>query len=68
MTINIETQVGGDTSEKKPYRVRCGSCEHVWTAAYLPMVAVKAARLLMGLRCPMCAEGAGKIFMAKKGT
>jgi hypothetical protein len=51
-------------SEPNPFNVRCGECEHVWTAALLPMEMAAAARLLMNVRCPNCGNGPKKIFCA----
>jgi hypothetical protein len=36
-----------------------------WAVAYLPMEVVKAAKLIMQSRCPMCGESK-KIFVAKQ--
>lgn len=62
--------MGGDMLERvepedrTPFRVRCGKCQHVWTAAYLPMEVGSCCRLLKGVRCPMCAAGGREIFLA----
>ena len=51
--------------EKKPFWVKCGGCKHIWTGAYLPMVAETFAKIAMRQSCPMC--GARKnIFVAKQ--
>lgn len=43
--------------------VKCGPCEHVWVAAYLPMPMAKAARAIKRAYCPVCGE-LKKIFIA----
>ena len=50
---------------RKPFWVKCGSCGHVWTAAYLPMVAEQFAKAAKCC-CPNCANGPKNIFIAKQ--
>ena len=52
------------TATRSPFNVRCGSCKHVWTAAWLPMEMSACARLLLGARCPACGHGPKGIFVA----
>lgn len=52
------------TVQRTPFNVRCQPCGHVWTAAWLPMPLRDCASMLMGIRCPNCAGGAGSIFIA----
>lgn len=49
-----------------PMWLRCGACQHVWVAAWLPMELGKVGRLLKRTHCPACAGGPRKIFLARK--
>lgn len=40
--------------EEKMLRGRCGSCDHVWIIAYLPMEVSKVAALAKVAGCPNC--------------
>ena len=44
-------------------RVFCGDCKHTWIVAYLPMDAMKVAKLTKGLMCPKCANSSKRIYM-----
>jgi rubredoxin len=50
---------------KEPFWVKCGACGHIWTAAYLPMVAEAFARAAKA-SCPMCAAPPKQVFIAKQ--
>ena len=41
-------------------------CNHIWTAAYLPMEMTLFGKLLQNLRCPMCAATNKDITPAKQ--
>ena len=45
-----------------PFDVRCGACEHKWSAAYIPMELGNFAKLIKGLSCPMCGQDSSKLF------
>lgn len=49
-----------------PFNVRCAACEHVWTAAWLPIEAMKFATLTKNLHCPNCGNGPKKIYAAPR--
>lgn len=49
--------------ERTPLVVHCGDCKHAWTACWLPMDAMKVARLANGLCCPSCGSTSKRIFM-----
>lgn len=49
---------------RQPFNVKCGSCKHVWTAAWLPMEMGLCARLLGKAHCPACGNGPKGIFVA----
>lgn len=49
-------------TDKRPMRVQCGKCDHIWPAAYLPMEMGKVAALLKRVMCPMCGAAAKDIF------
>jgi hypothetical protein len=51
-------------SLKSPFNVRCGDCQHVWAAAWLPMEMFKVAKIVRHLTCPKCAAPSKRIFMA----
>lgn len=51
---------------KQPMQVQCGKCDHEWIAAWTPMEMGKMAKLLKGLRCPMCAATSKNIFLPEK--
>lgn len=38
---------------RKPFWVKCGSCQHVWAAAYFPMDASRMAKVAKQC-CPYC--------------
>jgi hypothetical protein len=61
-----ERAVSDDDEPKRPFWAKCGSCNHCWPAAYLPMEMGRAGKLLKGLLCPMCAAGPGRILIAKQ--
>lgn len=50
--------------DKSPVNVRCTVDNHIWTALYTPMEMGAAARVLKGVRCPLCGAPASKIVMA----
>lgn len=56
------------TEERKPFRVRCQPCGHVWVAGYYPMELVKFANLLKGTKCPNCAADSKTMFLAQEDT
>ena len=49
-------------TKKEPFNVKCQTCDHAWVAAYLPMNLTAIAKVLKGLRCPMCSQDSMKIF------
>ena len=50
------------TEEKTPQHVHCSECRHEWIAAWLPLPADKAARLLKAADiCQMCGESGTKM-------
>jgi hypothetical protein len=49
--------------QKQPLLVRCGTCNHVWAAAWLPMPLGDAGRLLKRIACPMCAAPSRDIYL-----
>jgi Zn finger protein HypA/HybF involved in hydrogenase expression len=51
------------TDEKKPMTVRCGSCDHEWVAAYLPMPVTTIVALVHLLFCPKCGQNNKAIFI-----
>lgn len=53
------------TEKREAVWVKCSACQHVWAAAYLPMIAEQFARLAK-VRCPNCAHGPKGIFTAKQ--
>jgi hypothetical protein len=54
-------------STKTPLKVLCKSCDHHWTAAYLPMPMDKCAALLKGACCPVCGENKAIFLDASDG-
>lgn len=52
------------SEERKAFWAECGDCQHCWPAAYLPMEAHAAAKLLLRAACPMCASR--RVFVAKQ--
>lgn len=50
-----------NTEAKIPFMTRCTKCNHVWTAAYLPMELTAFSKLAKGLCCPMCGAGSKDI-------
>lgn len=50
-------------AEKRPFNVRCGSCEHEWALAYLPMPVDKIVAITKRATCPACGE-THQIFIA----
>lgn len=53
---------------RSPFNVGCGSCRHVWTAAWLPMEMDRVAKLLLGIHCPARGGGPKGIFVAPDAT
>lgn len=51
---------------KKAFWAKCGECDHIWIAHYLPMELHKAAKILGALHCPMCGVDASEITPAKQ--
>lgn len=49
---------------KSPMNVKCGKCNHVWTAAWLPMEMRKVAKVIGKLHCPACGNDAKDIYLA----
>jgi hypothetical protein len=49
--------------QKQPLLVRCSKCNHVWTAAWLPMPLGVAGRLLKRIACPVCAASSRSIYL-----
>ncbi len=50
------------TMDRKPFRVRCRTCQHTWTPFSTPFVLREAAKILRDIRCPACDANASKIF------
>lgn len=50
------------TVQRRPFNVRCGSCEHTFTPLYTPMAMLTAAKILKDARCPKCGAGADQLF------
>lgn len=57
MPIVSDAAVPKDLS--RPLNVRCGSCQHVWAAGYLPLELSAVATLLGSARCPLCQASDG---------
>lgn len=51
---------------RKPFWAKCTICQHVWAAAYYPMMLEEMGKLLGSLHCPNCAADAKKITPAKQ--
>lgn len=49
---------------RKPFLVRCGECDHVWPAGYVPMPMTRMADILRSARCPSCATPSSRLFAA----
>jgi len=49
---------------RSPFNVQCDKCQHVWTAAWLPMEARTFAKVTARLHCPSCGNGPKEIFAA----
>jgi hypothetical protein len=46
--------------------VRCGSCDHKWIVAYLPMDMTKVVRLTKRSLCPKCDDMKPNIYICTK--
>lgn len=60
MTDELTPSLAG----RSPLNVRCGSCQHVWTAAWLPMEMALVARTVGRAHCPACGTGPKGLFVA----
>jgi hypothetical protein len=49
---------------RKPFNVRCGKCDHLWPAAWLPMEVSLFAKATSNLHCPSCGNGPKGIYVA----
>lgn len=49
---------------KTPLNARCGGCQHIWPALYLPMPLTSAAKVMGSINCPACGNGPSGIFVA----
>lgn len=50
-------------AQRRPFKVRCGACGHVFAPLYLPMQMLTAASVLKSARCPRCGAGSDRLFV-----
>ena len=62
LEVSLETE-RVKKSQRNPMNVRCGVCDHVWVAAYMPMDVSDLVKITKNLRCPMCAAPAKEIYL-----
>ena len=51
-----------------PMYAKCVECSHVWPALYAPISLTVMIRILKGVTCPKCGEGAKGIDVYELGT
>lgn len=49
----------------KPFNVQCGECEHIWAAAYLPILLDDIAKILLSASCPLCGNTSNLLIPSK---
>jgi hypothetical protein len=50
------------SEKREPFIVHCGECNHEWVAFYTPCPFIKAADMMLHMKCPMCMSDPHKIF------